>query len=192
MNDDESNIGNNKEYNIDSVSNEINELKKIIDTMVQYNKKYSPFEKFYIGNLKQDITINLLNDIVNISSVIDNLILANSQSIPVPKKNLNAENFLGMLAGKIDENIINKFNKKTNEEIKDEIYNMIIKISKLDRVSYGNYADIDNIELVIIIILSEALTAKRKYDDIVKNKGSKEDLETILKELYIKKINLLV
>ena len=61
MNDNESNIGNNKEYDIDSVSNEINELKKIIDTMVQYNKKYSPFESFYIGNLKQDITINLLN-----------------------------------------------------------------------------------------------------------------------------------
>jgi len=182
---------NDNDSDLNSVSNEITELKKIIDTMVQYNKKYSPFEKFYIGNLKQDITINLLNDIVNISSIIDNLILANSQSIPVPKKTLNAENFLGMLAGKIDENIINKFNKKTNEEIKDEIYNMIIKISKLDRVSYGNYADINNIELIVIIILSEALTAKRKYDDIVKNKGSKEDLETMLKELYIKKINLL-
>ena len=94
-----------------------------------------------------------------------------------------------MLAGKIDENIINKFNKKTNEEIKDEIYNMIIKTSKIDRVSY---ADIDNIELIIIIILSEALLAKRKYEDIVKNKGTKEELETMLKELYIKKINLLV
>jgi len=180
---------NDKETDIDNVSNEIIELKKIIDTMVQYKKKYLPFESFYIGNLKQDITINLLNDIANISSVIDNLILANSQSVPVPKKSLNAENFLGMLAGKIDENIINKFNKKTNEEIKDEIYNMIIKI---DRVSYGNYADIDNIELIIIIILSEALLAKRKYEDILKNRGSKEDLETMLKELYIKKINLLV
>jgi len=173
------------------IDNEITELKKIIDTMVQYNKKYWPFENFYIGILKQDITINLLNDIVNISSIIDNLILANLQSVPVPKKSLNAENFLGMLAGKIDENIINKFNRKTNEEIKDEIYNMIIKLSKIDRVSYGNYADIDNIELIIIIILSEALVAKRKYEDIVKNKGSKEVLETMLKELYIKKINLL-
>jgi len=182
---------NDKEQDIDNVSNEIIELKKIIDTMVQYNKKYSPYENFYIGILKQDITINLLNDIINISSIIDNLILANSQSIPVPKKNLNAENFLGMLAGKIDENIINKFNKKTNEEIKDEIYNMIIKISK-DKVPYINYSDIDNIELIIIIILSEALLAKKKYEDIVKNKGSKEDLETMLKELYIKKINLLV
>jgi hypothetical protein len=174
---------------IKEIDDEIIELKKIIDTMVQYYKKYSPFESFYIGNLKQDITINLLNDIVNISSIIDNLILVNSQSIPVPKKPLNAENFLGMLAGKIDENIINKFNKKTNEEIKDEIYNMIMKI---DRVSYGNYADIDNTELIIIIILSEALLAKRKYEDIVKNKGTKEQIETMLKELYIKKINLLV
>lgn len=178
---------NDNDSDIDSVSNEITELKKIIDTMVQYNKKYLPFESFYIGNLKQDITINLLNDIVNISSVIDNLILANSQSIPIPKKSLNAENFLGMLAGKIDENIINKFNKKTNEEIKDEIYNMIIKTSKIDRVS----CNIDNIELIIIIILSEALHTKRKYEDIVKNKGTKEVLETMLKELYIKKINLL-
>ena len=183
---------NESRFEIKNITNEINELKKTIDTMFQFKRKYIPFEEFIISNLKEPVTINLLEDIKNISSIIDKL-LANNHipSAHVPSKNLNAENFFGMLAGKIDENILNKFNKKSNYDLKNDIYFSIIKKASVDRIFYGNWADIDDIELIVMIILSEALLAKKSYDEIIKKEGNKEFLENKLKGLYIKKIEIL-
>lgn len=182
---------NESKFEIQNITNEINELKKTIDTMFQFKRKYLFFEEFTISNLKEPITINLLEDIKNISSIIDKLVSNNSSSIHVPSKNLNAENFFGMLAGKIDENILNKFNKKSTYDLKNEIYFSIIKTASIDRIFYGNYADIDDIELIIIIILSEALLAKKNYKELLKKEGDKDFLENKLKALYIKKIEIL-
>ena len=46
-----------------------------------------------------------------------------------------------MLAGKIDENILNKFNKKSTYDLKNDIYFSIIKKASVDRIFYGNYAE---------------------------------------------------
>jgi len=174
-------------YEYQLITNEINDLKRTIDTMFQFKRKYLLFEEFIISNNK----INLLEDVKNISSVIDKLLVSNSNPVQIPSKHLNAENFFGMLAGKIDENIINKFNKKSNYDLKNEIYFSIIKTARVDRIFYGNYADIDDIELIVIIILSEALLAKKSYEEILKNEGNKDFLENKLKALYVKKIELL-
>ena len=134
----------------------------------------------------------LLEEVKNVSSIIDKL-LANNHIPPahIPSKNLNAENFFGMLAGKIDENILNKFNKKSTYDLKNDIYFSIIKKASIDRIFYGNYADIDDIELIVIIILSEALLAKKSYEEILKKEGDKDFLENKLKDLYLKKIEML-
>ena len=174
-------------YEYQLITNEINDLKRTIDTMFQFKRKYLLFEEFIISNNK----INLLEDVKNISSVIDKLLVFNSNPVQIPPKHLNAENFFGMLAGKIDENIINKFNKKSNYDLKNDIYFSIIKSARVDRIFYGNYADIDDIELIVIIILSEALLAKKKYNELIKSEGDKDFLENKLKTLYIKKIEIL-
>lgn len=183
---------NESKFEIKNIINEINELKKTIDTMFQFKRKYLYFEEFTISNLKEPVIINLLEDIKNVSSIIDKL-LANNHiaSAHIPSKNLNAENFFGMLAGKIDENILNKFNKKSTYDLKNDIYFSIIKKASVDRIFYGNYADIDDIELIVIIILSEALLAKKSYEEILKNEGDKDSLENKLKGLYLKKIEIL-
>ena len=183
---------NESKFEIKNIINEINELKKTIDTMFQFKRKYMYFEEFTISNLKEPVTVNLLEDVKNVSSIIDKL-LANNHIPPahIPSKNLNAENFFGMLAGKIDENILNKFNKKSTYDLKNDIYFSIIKKAGIDRIFYGNYADIDDIELIVIIILSEALLAKKSYEEILKKEGDKDFLENKLKDLYLKKIEML-
>lgn len=157
------------------ISDEIIELKKIIDNLTQYKKKYLPFEEFHVSNLESNVVINLLEDPININKLVDDV-------IKNYKKDFKSDNFFEILTDKLY--------KKTDVEIKNEIYDTIIKISSRDRIFYGNYADLDDIELIIMVILSEALIAKKNYYNIIKQYGTKEELEKNLKLLYIKKISI--